>query len=143
MIEIKDYPYKPNEAEAEKASNAYLMSLVAIIAGLPLPIINLIATLIFFLNNLKSSGFVKWHCKQALFSQLGVFLMNSTAIVWGLSIVFKDNPLTNNYIAYVITVIIFNILELTGTIVAAIYTRKGQHVEWWFFGPMVNILQKQ
>ena len=36
--------YKPAEHELEAASNSYLMSLLAVMAGLPFPIINLLAT---------------------------------------------------------------------------------------------------
>ena len=39
MIQETIFAYKPSEHEREKASNGYLMSLVALIAGLPLPII--------------------------------------------------------------------------------------------------------
>ena len=46
-MNFQNFAYEPSEHEAEKASNSYLMSLIAIIAGLPLPIINLLATLIF------------------------------------------------------------------------------------------------
>ena len=42
MIQNTTFAYKPTDHEAEKASNSYLMSLVALIAGLPLPIINLL-----------------------------------------------------------------------------------------------------
>jgi uncharacterized Tic20 family protein len=144
MIEIKNFKYKPTESESEKASNAYLMSLIALMVGLPLPIINLVATFIFFLNNFKGgTGFVKWHCTQALISQLAVFCMNSAGIIWTVSIIFKDNVVTNNFIAYLITIFIFNLVEFIGTIIAAVYTRKGQHVEWWFFGTITNNLQKQ
>ena len=53
MIKLLKFHYQPEEHEAEKASNSYLMSLIAIIAGLPLPIVNLIATLVFFIGNRK------------------------------------------------------------------------------------------
>ena len=53
MIQIKKFSYEPGEHEAEAASNSYLMSLIAIIVGLPLPIVNLIATFIFYLGNRK------------------------------------------------------------------------------------------
>jgi len=60
------FEYQPSEHEAEKASNSYLMSLIALIAGMPLPIINLIASVIFFVGNRKGTYFVRWHCTQAL-----------------------------------------------------------------------------
>ena len=52
MKNATKFIYEPGEHESEKASNSYLMSLIALIAGLPLPIINLIATLIFYLGNI-------------------------------------------------------------------------------------------
>ena len=107
MIETNINNYKPSDDEAESASNSYLMSLLAIIVGLPLPIINLIATFIFFLGNRKSTYFVKWHCTQALLSQLSVFFINSFGFWWTVSIMFTDESITSNYIAYIISVVIF------------------------------------
>ena len=43
------------EHDHEQASNSYLMSLLALMVGFPLPIVNLIATAIFFLGNRKRS----------------------------------------------------------------------------------------
>ena len=37
MSPAREFVYKPDEYEAEKASNSYLMSLIAIMVGLPLP----------------------------------------------------------------------------------------------------------
>ena len=62
MIKVEKFSYVPGEHEAETASSSYLMSLVAIIIGLPIPIVNLAATAIFYLGNRKSTYFVRWHC---------------------------------------------------------------------------------
>src|SRR3990172_9528023 len=132
MIAIKDFTYKPGDHEAEKASNSYLMSLIAIIVGLPLPIINFIATLIFFLGNRKGTYFVRWHCTQALLSQLSLLPINSVGFWWSISIIFGDETLSNKFIAYIITIFLFNLTEFIITIYTAITTRKGIHVEWWF-----------
>jgi uncharacterized Tic20 family protein len=143
MIETNINNYKPSDDEAESASNSYLMSLLAIIVGLPLPIINLIATFIFFLGNRKSTYFVKWHCTQALLSQLSVFFINSFGFWWTVSIMFTDESITSNYIAYIISVVIFNLVEFIATIITLIKIRKGSHVEWWFYGTLTHILCKQ
>jgi uncharacterized membrane protein len=142
MSETTPFPYKPNDYEAEKASNSYLMSVVAVIAGLPLPIINLVATAIFFLGNRKGTYFVRWHCTQALLSQTTVLVMNSAGFYWTLSIIFGDKSLTNNYIAYIATILIFNMAEFIATVYAATQTRKGKHVELWLFGPLTQSLCK-
>jgi uncharacterized membrane protein len=142
MAEVVSFAYHPDDYESEKASNSYLMSLIAVIAGLPLPIVNLLATGFFWLSNRKGTFFVRWHCMQALLSQLLVLVMNSAGFYWTLSIIFGDNTISNTYIAYIITVVIFNIAEFCMTIYAAVNTRKGKHVYFWFFGPLTDQICK-
>ena len=142
MINIKKFSYEPGEHEAEKASNSYLMSLIALIVGLPLPIINLIATLIFYLGNRKGTYFVRWHCTQALLSQLSMLFINSFGFWWTISIIFTEETISNKYIAYIIAALIFNLSEFIATIYTAIQTRKGIHVQWWFYGNLTNLICK-
>jgi uncharacterized Tic20 family protein len=143
MIDIKKFTYEPGEHEAEKASNSYLMSLIALIAGLPLPIINLLATLIFYLGNRKGTYFVRWHSTQALLSQFSLLFINSFGFWWTISVIFGPETISNNYIAYILAAILFNILEFIATIYTAITTRKGIHVEWWFYGELTNMVCKE
>ena len=142
MIQIKKFSYQPGEHEAETASSSYLMSLITIIVGLPLPIVNLIAALIFYLGNRKSTYFVRWHCTQALLSQLSMLFINSYGFWWTVSIIFTEESIKSTYIAYIIAAIIFNLTEFLATIYTAIQTRKGIHVEWWFYGTLTNIICK-
>ncbi len=142
MITTTKFSYEPGEHEAEKASNSYLMSLIAIVAGLPLPIINLIATLIFYLGNRNGTYFVRWHCTQALLSQLSMLFINSFGFWWTVSIIFTEETITSKYIAYIIAALIFNLTEFIATIYTAIQTRKGIHVEWWFYGNLTNLICK-
>jgi uncharacterized Tic20 family protein len=143
MIITKSFIYELGEHEAEKASNSYLMSLIALIAGLPLPIINLLATLFFYIGNRKGSFFVRWHCTQALLSQLSMLVMNSFGFWWTISIIFTEETLSNRFIAYIFTVLLFNLTEFVATIYTAINTRKGIHVEWWFYGNLTNLICKE
>lgn len=136
------FPYEPGDHELERASNSYLMSLVAVVAGLPLPIINLLATFFFFLGNRKSTYFVRWHCTQALLSQCSLLFMNAAGFSWTLKIAFTDATISNAYIAYMITVVIFNIADFIATMYSAIEVRKGKHVQWWFYGNLTNLLCK-
>jgi uncharacterized Tic20 family protein len=131
---------KAPEYQAEKASNSYLMSLVAIIVGLPLPIVNLIATFIFYLANRNEPFFVRWHCIQALFSQVSLVIINGVGVGWLLSIIFGNNEFNNNFFAYIIVLFIMNLIEFIATIYTAIETRKGNHVEWWFVGSLTNLV---
>lgn len=136
------FAYKPSEHEREKASNSYLMSLVALIAGLPLPIINLLATFFFYIANRKGTYFVRWHCIQALLSQLSILFLNSVSFWWTISILFGGEKITNEYFAYLFTVILINIAEIVSTIYGAVQVRKGLHVRFWFFAEVTDVLCK-
>ncbi len=143
MIKTGNFKYQPPEHEAEKSSNSYLMSLIALIAGLPLPIINLIATFFFFVANRKGAYYVRWHCTQALLSQASLVLMNGAAFWWAFSVFFGEKSLSNIFISYILTVFLFNLTEFIVTIYTAIKTRKGIHVEWWFYGALTNLICKE
>lgn len=142
MFSKKPFAYEPPEHESERASQSYLMSLVALIAGLPLPIVNLLATFFFYLANRKRSYFVRWHCTQALLSQVTVLLPNTIAFWWTISIIFGSRSVTNEFLAYVITVLALNLIEFIATIYTAIATGKGRHVEWFFVGALTHKLVK-
>ena len=142
MLGYKEFDYVPGEHESEKASNSYLISLIAIKAGLPFPIFNLLATVIFYLNNRKGLYFVRWHCTQALLLQCSLFCMNAVSFYWTLSIIFGNNTVSNTYFAYLGTILLFNLIEYIVTIYTAIKTRKGQQIEWWFYGTLTNLICK-
>ena len=142
MIVEKTFDYKPGEHENEKASNSYLMSLIAVVAGLPFPIINLIATFAFYMGNRKGTYFVRWHCTQALLSQFSLLMMNSAAFWWTFTIVFGSETVNNLYLSYIITVLLYNLAEFIATIYTAIQTRKGKHIEWWFYGGLTHLFCK-
>jgi len=132
----------PSESDMEKASNGYLMSLIAVMTGLPFPVFNLVASLLFFFANRKASYYVRWHCTQALLSQLILFFVNSVCFWWTISILFYDEKVSNNYFGYLFMVILVNLLEITSTIYAAIKTRKGKHVSFWVFNDLSNLILK-
>ncbi|WP_298420261.1 hypothetical protein [uncultured Kordia sp.] len=139
MIRTKEFDYAPQEHEAEAASNSYLISLVVIVVGLPLPIATLIATIIYYFANRKSSSyFVRWHCTQALLSQLTLFFINSIGFWWTISILYANVSVTTNYIVYIAILLLLNLTEFIATIYTAIETRKGIHVEWVIYGDLTN-----
>lgn len=142
MITVEKFHYKPFDGEAEKASNSYLMSLIAIMAGLPFPIINLAATLIFYLGTRKSTYFPRWHATQALLSQVSLLLMNSVGFWWVISVLLHNSEVTSNFISYLMAAFIFNMAEFVATIYTAVQTRKGIHVKWWFYGELTDQICK-
>lgn len=126
--------------DQEKASNAYLMSLIAVVIGLPMPIINLIATGIFYFISRKSSPFVKWHTTQALVSQVPLFVLNNILFWWTVRILFVDTPLNAIFIAYFILVNLYNIADFYATAISAIKARKGITYRWFMYGPLTDML---
>lgn len=142
MIVNKTFYYKPYDSERERASNSYLMSLIAVVVGLPIPIINLLATAFFYLANRKSTAFVKWHCTQALLSQLFLFFLNSFGFWWTIRLIFTNEQASSYYFAYIITLIIFNLVEFATTLILATRVRKGIHAEMYFFADVTNLIYK-
>lgn len=142
MIQQSRFSYEPGEHEAEKASNSYLMSLVALVAGLPLPIVNLIATLVFYLGNRNGTYFVRWHCTQALLSQFSMLFINSYGFWWSVSIAFTEEEISNKFIAYIFAALLFNLTEFIATLFTAIQTRKGIHVSWWLYSTLTDLIVK-
>lgn len=156
--EMKPYDHEP-------AGNAYLMSLAAVVAGLPLPIVNVIATFIYFMAQRKASYAVRWHSLQALLAQLVVMPFNSIAMGWTLSILLNginlkeelfltesgqgrivgltfDSLISSSavYWAYMAFVLLLNIFEFIGVISTAIKVRKGINVRWFGIAPLTDAL---
>lgn len=129
---------KYEEYEMEGASNSYLMSVVFLTFAMPLPLINLIATFVFYHTNKKKSYFIKWHSMQALLSQISLFVINTAFFVWALLLLFKVCTINNYFISFGITIFLFNTWEFVSTIIAAIKTRKGIHIKWFFYGLLTD-----
>ena len=134
--------YTPLEHECESAANSYLMSLLAAMAGLPFPIVNLVATVIFWLSNRRGTYFVRWHCMQALVSQVPLFLTNCMLFWWTVRVVLGWAPLSSLYFAYLFTVVLFNVVDFVATIHTMLAVRRGRQVEWYVYGPLTHLLCK-
>lgn len=134
--------YKAEEHELEAASNSYLMSLLAVMAGLPFPIINLLSTIVFYFSNRKRTYYVRWHCTQALVSQLPLFCTNSILFWWTIGLLFGGVGLSSFYFAYLFTVLLFNLIDLIATIYTAVGIRKGKQIEWYVYGGLTDLICK-
>ena len=141
MDEVIQKPYIYEE-EAEQASFAYLMTTLIVIVGLPMPIINVIGSVIFYLANRKKSYFVRFHCLQSMLSQLCVVPINAVAVSWTVVILTSNAQINNYYVAYIMTIIGFNILEFASSIYAAVQVRKKLDVRFWLFGPITELIYK-
>ncbi|AXG74634.1 hypothetical protein DVK85_10485 [Flavobacterium arcticum] len=128
----------PNDYE--RASNSYLMAIVAVIVGLPLPIINIIASLMYYLGSLKSSYFVRWHCIQAILAQTIMIPFNSLAWGWTLAVILDKKEPTLYYSIYLFGVILFNIVEFFAVIITASKVGKGENVRWFLIANITDML---
>jgi uncharacterized membrane protein len=134
--------YTLSDSEKETASNAYILTLMTVMLGLPFPILNLFACIGFYFLLGKKTPFTKFHSLQAITSQVPVILMNSAGIFWTISILFHRAVITNDFISYIITIAIFNIIDITYNIIAAMKARKGLLYAYSLFGPLSWMLVK-
>lgn len=148
---VKDsYTEKIYPHDYEQASNSYLMSVVAVIAGLPIPILNLFAAIGFYLGSRKSGYFVRWHAIQSALGQVFLIPFNSVAMAWTLRIFinsereenFNNDYETGSFIfgslgdagsyywMYIALILLLNVIEFIIVIYTAIRVRKGHNVRW-------------
>ena len=154
---IQQQTIHPNEYE--QASNSYLMAIVAVIGGLPLPIINLIASFGYYLAKRKASYFVRWHAIQAVLAQLILVPFNSLAWAWTLGTFIKSGrfllehshdgrnhiwslfeALTAPYIIYMSFIILFNTFEFFAVMYTGARVRKGHNVRWFLIANITDRL---
>lgn len=140
MTEDTNYAQVLHPSEYEKASNGYLMAVVAVIAGLPLPIINVIASLLYYLGQRKSSYFVRWHCIQAILAQTVMVPFNSFAVAWTISLFINEETPNMYFIMYVLFVLVFNIVEFFTVIITASQVGKGKNVRWFLIANITDAL---
>ena len=119
-IHIDDFSQRiedvvPHEDEKERASNCYVMSLVAVMVGLPMPIINLAATGIFYLMSRRGTFYVRWNALQALVSQVPLFIMNNILFIY----------------------------DFVETVRSAIHTRKGVTHRWYLYSTITDKICKR
>lgn len=142
---------QPNEisiSDREDAMGSYLMMFGALAVGLPLPIINLIASVVYYVLNAKKSRFIKFHALQSMWSQLPTTLLNAGLIFWTFVKMIpelKENSNVDNFEflttdnlfwGYLISVLIANLLYVIFSIIGAIKARRGEMYYFIFFGKL-------
>ena len=113
---------------------AYMMMFAAMAAGLPLPIINLIAAIIYYYINRSKSKFVHFHSLHSLLAQLPTSILNAGLIFWSIRIWLFDWELSDYFIGYIWMVVFANLLYFIFSIVAAVRARRGRFFYFLFFG---------
>ena len=112
-------PQDLSSREKEDAMGSYLMMFAALATSLPLPIINLIAAIIYYYVNRKKSRYVHFHCLQSLLSQLPTTLINWGLLYWRVQIFIFDNLELNDYFyAYLGLMIFTNLIYFILALIA-------------------------
>lgn len=123
------------DREREDAMGAYLMMFAAVAVALPLPVINLIAAVVYYYVNRRKSRFIHFHALQSLLSQLPTTFMNWGLLFWGIRIWILDSAEVNEYFyGYLGAVIVANLLYFIFSLVAAVRARRGRMYYFLFFG---------
>lgn len=138
MAEYHSLP-QPNEVstrEREDAMGGYLMMFASLAVGLPLPIINLIAAIVYYYINRNKGRFIHFHVLQSLLSQIPTSLMNAVLVFWTVRIFFFNQAFTDVYKGYLAITAVANLLYFIFSIVAAVRARNGRFYYFLFFGKL-------
>ena len=127
-------PDQITEREKEDAMGAYLMMFAAVAVALPLPVVNLIAAIVYYYVNRSKSRFVHFHSLQSLISQLPTTLLNWGLLYWSIRVWFFNSLEADDYFfGYFLTTVIANLLYLVFSIIGAVQARKGRMYYFLFF----------
>lgn len=128
-----EIPYK----EKEKALAAYLMMFATAALGLPFPLLNLVASVIYYYFIKESSRFVRFHSLQSLISQIPISILNGILVIWTIRIFLKFEVLgdfNEIYWGYLISLVLFNIIYIVFSLIAAFKAYNGRMYYFMFFG---------
>ncbi len=122
------------ERERDDAMGAYLMMFASLAIGLPIPLLNVIASLIYFFVNRKTSAFVAFHALQALLTHIPIVLLNAGVIGWLIGILVSKTPFGPAFFWFTTFTVLANIAYIVWSIVALVHARKGRFVYFPFIG---------
>lgn len=126
------------EREKEDAMGAYLMMFASFAIGLPIPLLNLIASVIYFFVNRKNGTFVAFHALQALLAHVPVVLLNAGVVGWlvGILVTPPHDMFGPAFFWYLFFVVLVNIAWIVWSIVALVHARKGRFIYMPLVGRM-------
>ena len=113
---------------------AYFMMFATAAMGLPLPVLNLVAAIVYYYVNRDKGRFVRFHTLQSLYSQIPVTLLNSGLVAWTIVNLVKDFNFTDLYWGYLIMTGVADLVYFIFSLVGAVRARKGLFYYFIFFG---------
>jgi uncharacterized membrane protein len=127
-------PQEIPESERDDAMAAYLMMFASLAVGLPLPLINLIASLVYYLVNRKASRFVAFHSLQSLLSHLPIALANGGLVAWVVVGLVLPGHFLPAFFWYLAFTVLLNLAYIVLSIIALVHAHKGRFYYMPFFG---------
>lgn len=128
---------QPDQIETrvkEDAMGAYFMMFATSAIGIPLPLLNLVAAIIYYYVNRSKGKFVQFHTLQSLWSQIPVTMLNSGLVAWTIVNFVRDLNFTSFYWGYLVMTATANLVYFIFSIVGAVKARNGIFYYFLFFG---------
>jgi uncharacterized membrane protein len=125
-----------SQREKDDAMASYLMMFASWAVGLPLPLVNLIASGVYYTVNRKTSKYVAFHALQSLLSQVPVSVLNAGAVGWLVGRLVAGSAAGTwwPFLGYVFFTAAVNVAYLVYSIVALVHANKGRFFYLPFFG---------
>lgn len=127
-------PAELSNREKDDAMGGYFMMFAALAVGLPLPIINVLASVIYYYTNRNKGRFVRFHTLQALLSQIPTTLLNLGFTFWTVRLLFTPLEVNQYYWGYICMVVIANLWYAIACIIGAVRAKQGRMYYMLFFG---------
>ena len=126
-------PEELDARERDDAMGAYLMMFAAIHLGLPIPLLGLLASVVYHFVNARKSRFTRFHSLQALISQIPVSLLTG---VWTVSAIWTlvdwvQHRFVGDYAPFwwfTLVTVVCTITYSVFCIVAAVRAHRGRMV---------------
>lgn len=125
-----EVPYREREA----AMGGYLTMFASIGAGLPFPLINLLASYIYYHFLKKETRFVRYHTLHSFLAQIPISLLNAGLVLWTVRILWVQGNFSDLFFGYLWAVVLANLTYFVFSIVAAVRARNGRFFYFLFFG---------
>lgn len=122
--------------QRDDAMGAYFMMFATTAIGLPLPILNLLASIIYYYVNKAKGRFVQFHMLQSLYSQIPISIINMGLIVWFFRNLIGEQEFTSYFWGYLVMTGLANLLYFIFSIVGAVRANKGRFYYFLFFGKL-------
>lgn len=124
-------PEELGAGERDDAMGAYLMMFAALHLGLPIPLLGLLASVIYHFVNSRKSPFTRFHSLQALVSQIPVAVLTGIWTVWAIAVLIEwfGQRLHGSYEPFWWFTLFTAVCSVTYSvycIIAAVYAHKGR-----------------